>query len=113
MTLCAPGMLSVSIDLAKVRGKSFRAAVWGQAVPACDCGEEAARWLSRFLLQEDVGLRLVYYPLERPAREVRTKNKVFPLTDTIDTVSLFTFLFYFLWTIFSWWQLPIILDANG
>ncbi|XP_033210913.1 mitochondrial amidoxime reducing component 2 [Belonocnema kinseyi] len=85
LTLRAPGMMSVSIDLARVRGKSFRAAVWGQAVHACDCGEEVARWLSRFLLQEDAGLRLVYYPLERPSREVRTKNKAFPLTDTIDT----------------------------
>ncbi|KAL2727345.1 mitochondrial amidoxime-reducing component 1 isoform X1 [Vespula squamosa] len=85
LTLNAPGMMSVSIDLASIRGKSFRAAVWGQAVAACDCGEEAARWLSRFLLQEDTGLRLVYYPLERPSREIREKNRVFPLTETIDT----------------------------
>nr|KAF7427746.1 hypothetical protein H0235_007440 [Vespula pensylvanica] len=85
LTLNAPGMMSVSIDLACIRGKSFRAAVWGQAVAACDCGEEAARWLSRFLLQEDTGLRLVYYPLERPSREIREKNRVFPLTETIDT----------------------------
>lgn len=80
--------MSVSIDLACIRGKSFRAAVWGQAVAACDCGEEAARWLSRFLLQEDAGLRLVYYPLERPSREIREKNKVFSLTESIDTVSI-------------------------
>lgn len=85
LTLRAPGMMAVSIDLARIRGKSFRAAVWGQSVQACDCGEEVARWLSRFLLQEDVGLRLVYYPLDRPSREVRTKNKIFPLTDSIDT----------------------------
>ncbi|XP_051165856.1 mitochondrial amidoxime reducing component 2 [Leptopilina boulardi] len=85
LTLRAPGMMAVSIDLARIRGKSFRAAVWGQAVHACDCGEEVARWLSRFLLQEDVGLRLVYYPLDRPSREVRTKNKIFPLAETIDT----------------------------
>ncbi|KAG7198382.1 hypothetical protein KM043_005773 [Ampulex compressa] len=79
LTLNAPGMLSVSVDLSRLRGKGFRAAVWGQAVPAYDCGEEPARWLSRFLLQEDTGLRLVYYPLERAARDVRTKNKAFPL----------------------------------
>ncbi|XP_015593480.1 mitochondrial amidoxime reducing component 2-like [Cephus cinctus] len=85
LTLKAPGMMAVSVDLAHLRGKGFRAAVWGQAVPACDCGEEPARWLSRFLLQEDTGLRLVYYPLDRPAREVRTKNKAFPLTITADT----------------------------
>lgn len=81
-------MMAVSVDLARLRGKGFRAAIWGQAVSARDCGEEAARWLSRFLLQEDTGLRLVYYPLDRPTRDVRTKNKVFPLAVSEDTVSL-------------------------
>lgn len=95
LTLCAPGMMAVTVDLARMRGKGFRAAVWGQAVPACDCGEEAARWLSRFLLQEDAGLRLVYYPLEKPAREVRAKNKPFPLAVTLDTVSSFLLFIFF------------------
>ncbi|EFN87759.1 MOSC domain-containing protein 1, mitochondrial, partial [Harpegnathos saltator] len=85
LTLRAPGMMSVSVDLAQLRGKGFRAAVWGQAVPACDCGEEPARWLSRFLLQEDVGLRLVYYTLNWSSRDVRQINKGFPLTEAIDT----------------------------
>ncbi|XP_043500666.1 mitochondrial amidoxime-reducing component 1-like isoform X1 [Polistes fuscatus] len=85
ITLNAPGMMSVSIDLARICKKSFRTAVWGQAVPACDCGEEAARWLSRFLLQEDAGLRLVYYPLDKPVREVREKNRIFPLIENVDT----------------------------
>ncbi|RLU24163.1 hypothetical protein DMN91_004373 [Ooceraea biroi] len=69
LTLRAPGMMSMSVELAQLGGKTFRTAVWGQPVLACDCGEEVARWLSRFLLQEDTGLRLVYYPLDRPTRE--------------------------------------------
>ncbi|CAK9825905.1 Mitochondrial amidoxime-reducing component 1 [Anthophora retusa] len=77
LTLSAPGMMSMSIDLSKIKGKGFRVAVWGQAVAACDCGEEPAKWLSRFLLQEDTGFRLVYYPLDSPSREVRTKNRPF------------------------------------
>lgn len=89
LTLRAPGMMSVSVDLAQLRGKGFRVAVWGQAVPARDCGEEVARWLSRFLFQEDAGLRLVYYPLERPVRPVRQRNyNIFPLEETIDMVSI-------------------------
>lgn len=85
LTLRAPGMMSISIDLAQVRGKTFRIAVWGQAVPGRDCGEEVARWLSRFLLQEDTGLRLVYYPLDRPVREVRKRNEnFFPLRSSKD-----------------------------
>ncbi|XP_034196557.2 mitochondrial amidoxime reducing component 2 isoform X2 [Osmia lignaria lignaria] len=80
LTLSGPGMMSVSIDLSRIQGKGFRVAVWGQPVQACDCGEEPARWLSRFILQEDTGFRLVYYPLSYPSREVRKKNKYFPLT---------------------------------
>lgn len=89
LTLCAPGMMSVSVDLAQLRGKGFRAALWGQAVSACDCGEEPARWLSRFLLQEDAGLRLVYYTLDNSSRDARAINKGFPLAEAIDTVSSF------------------------
>jgi len=89
LTLRAPGMMSMSVDLAQLRGKGFRVAVWGQAVPARDCGEEAARWLSRYILQEDTGLRLVYYPLDRPVRPVRERNhKIFPLEEATDTVSI-------------------------
>jgi len=83
-------MMSISIDLAQLCGESFRATVWGQAVPARDCGEEVARWLSHFLLQEDAGLRLVYYPLDRPAKEMHKRNvNFFPLLTTMDTVSTF------------------------
>ncbi|XP_071563833.1 mitochondrial amidoxime-reducing component 1-like isoform X1 [Temnothorax nylanderi] len=85
LTLRAPSMMLVSVDLAQLRGKGFRVAVWGQAVPARDCGEEVARWLSRYLLQEDTGLRLVYYPLERPVRQVRQiDRKAFPLAQPVD-----------------------------
>lgn len=85
LTLRAPGMMSMSVDLSQLRGKSFRVALWGQAVPARDCGEEVARWLSRFILQEDTGLRLVYYPLDQPARTVRQRNhKIFPLEEAQD-----------------------------
>ncbi|XP_017766462.1 PREDICTED: mitochondrial amidoxime reducing component 2 isoform X2 [Eufriesea mexicana] len=80
LTLSAPGMMSVSVDLSRFQSKGFRVAVWGQSVAGCDCGEEAAKWLSRFILQEDTGFRLVYYPLDYPSRKVREKNKKFFLT---------------------------------
>ncbi|CAD6240078.1 GSCOCG00002492001-RA-CDS, partial [Cotesia congregata] len=84
LTLRAPGMMTISIDLAQIGSKTFKAAVWSQSVPACDCGEEVARWLSRFLLQEDTGLRLVYYPLDGPYRDVRENNRGFPLMEKSD-----------------------------
>ena len=78
----------MSIDLSQVKGtKGFRVAVWGQPVSACDCGEEAARWLSRFILQEDTGFRLVYYPLQYPTREIRSRSRTFLVTAD-DTVSI-------------------------
>lgn len=86
LTLSAPGMISLSIDLSRIQGKGFRVAVWGQPVFTRDCGEEAARWLSRFLLQEDTGFRLVYYPLDYPTREIRKSNRQWLLTPD-DTVS--------------------------
>ncbi|XP_058443011.1 mitochondrial amidoxime reducing component 2-like isoform X2 [Malaya genurostris] len=78
MTLSAPGMLDISIDVQRLFAlEPVKASVWGQTVPAVDCGEEVARWLSRFLLSEDFGLRLVFYPYEYSSREVREKNKIF------------------------------------
>ncbi|XP_011268142.2 mitochondrial amidoxime-reducing component 1 isoform X1 [Camponotus floridanus] len=86
LTLRAPDVISISIDLSQLCGKSFRAIIWGDAVLARDCGEEIARWLSRFLLQEDTGLRLVYYPLDRSARKIRKQYlNYFPLLTATDT----------------------------
>ncbi|XP_076276755.1 mitochondrial amidoxime-reducing component 1 isoform X2 [Lasioglossum baleicum] len=77
LTLSAPGMMPMTVDLSRIQGKGFPVAVWGKPVTACDCGEEVARWLSRFILMEDTGFRLVYYPLAGPTRELRQRNKKF------------------------------------
>ncbi|KAG8035747.1 hypothetical protein G9C98_001403 [Cotesia typhae] len=79
LTLRAPGLIDISIDLAYVSSKKLKVVIWDQATPACDCGDKVARWLSQFLLQEDSGLRLVYYPLEKPSRDARKHNQGFPL----------------------------------
>lgn len=84
-------MSPISVDLAKL-GDSLPAILWEKSVSAYDCGDEMARWLSRFLLQQDVGVRLVYYPKNKPAAEPRERDKVFPLFDKADTVSHNNFL---------------------
>ncbi|XP_014297400.1 mitochondrial amidoxime-reducing component 1 [Microplitis demolitor] len=81
LTLSAPGMTNISIDLAEVRNKMLKVVIWGQSTPASDCGDEVARWISRFLVQEDTGFRLVYYPLEKPSRDGRKHNRGFPLIE--------------------------------
>uniref|UniRef100_A0A1Q3FYU5 Putative mosc domain-containing protein 2 mitochondrial n=1 Tax=Culex tarsalis TaxID=7177 RepID=A0A1Q3FYU5_CULTA len=78
MTLSAPGMMDIAVDVKRLFSvEPVKASVWGQTVTAVDCGEELARWLSRFLLSEDFGLRLVFYPLANPTRPVREKNLIF------------------------------------
>ncbi|KAK0177424.1 hypothetical protein PV328_001480 [Microctonus aethiopoides] len=83
LTLEAPGTNKINIDLSHV-GKKFMTSIWSQPVPACDCGDDVAQWLSQFLLQEDTGIRLVYYPLDVPYRDVKIKNKAFPLLGNAD-----------------------------
>lgn len=89
MTLSAAGMMTLTVDIARLLTiDPIKANVWGQIVDAVDAGEEAARWFSRFLLQDDFGLRLVFYPSSVPTREVREKNKIFNTTIPGDTGAL-------------------------
>ncbi|XP_050085129.1 mitochondrial amidoxime-reducing component 1-like isoform X1 [Anopheles aquasalis] len=90
MRLSAPGMLDVEVEVRRLLevGQHESASVWDQPVTAIDCGEEVARWLSRFLLQEDTGLRLVLYPYDRPTRPVRPKNRIHRMLTARDSGAL-------------------------
>ena len=45
--------------------------MWGSPTEGVDCGDEVARWLSRYLLNEDEGLRMLYNANEKmPAKRV-------------------------------------------
>lgn len=78
MTLSAPGMINIEIDITRLYTvPSIKASVWSQEVEVIDAGEEAAQWFSRFILKEDFGLRLVFYPHDYPTRGVREKNQIF------------------------------------
>ncbi|XP_035903049.1 mitochondrial amidoxime reducing component 2-like isoform X2 [Anopheles stephensi] len=89
MTLSAPGMMDIAVNVKQLlETVPGNFSVWDQPVAAVDCGEEVARWLSRFLLSEDFGLRLVYYPLEGPTRPVREKNRIHTLLTARDSGAL-------------------------
>lgn len=79
LTLTAPGMMDHLLDIEDLEYKgTIKATLWGEKVPTVDCGEEVAKWFSRFLLSEDTGLRLVYFPYDTTTRDVRKQNnKVF------------------------------------
>lgn len=88
LSLSAPGMKTISVDLSKVE-KKMKVVIWGDTVPSNDCGEEVAKWLSRYVFERDSGVRLVYYPLDASSRTVSRVNKAFHLFGTSD-LGLFT-----------------------
>lgn len=75
LLLTAPGMINLEVDIQQLQlAEPFNAIVWGQLVEAVDAGEEAARWFSRFLIQDDFGFRFLYYPYPTPSRKVKKKS---------------------------------------
>lgn len=110
LLLTAPGMMDHTLDIKYLENKStINATIWGmfisykfyfiiycfifsyiigEKVPTVDCGEEVAKWFSRFLLSEDVGLRLVYFPYSTTKRDIRKKNNVFQRLSKADSVGL-------------------------
>lgn len=88
MKLCASGMMDIEVNIEELYKKSpIRVTIWNQTIDAIDCGEDVGRWLSRFILSEDFGLRLVFYPGDLPTRNVREKYKIFELSSPEDTVT--------------------------
>ena len=89
MKLSAPGMMDIKVDMKRLAETPVgQASVWSQQVKSIDCGEEVARWFSRYILSEDFGLRLMYYPMDYPTRDVRPKNRVFRTAIADDTVRI-------------------------
>lgn len=76
LTLSAPGMMDISLDFKTLYGTpTNQTIVWDDTVETIDCGEEVARWFSRYVLQEDFGLRLAYFPGKESTRLVRGLRK--------------------------------------
>uniref|UniRef100_A0A182LUB9 MOSC domain-containing protein n=1 Tax=Anopheles culicifacies TaxID=139723 RepID=A0A182LUB9_9DIPT len=71
MYLTAPGMPELQLDMRTLvpGGESAGSIVWGETVDTVDCGNEVARWFSRYLLDKEVGYRLRYYPLAHTSRK--------------------------------------------
>ena len=89
MALNAPGMHQIMIHFEVLKQKTpTQAVVWDESVKVIDAGDGAAHWFSKYILEEESGLRLVYYPSTVPTRDVRVKNKVFDTAIRDDTGSL-------------------------
>lgn len=89
LKLTAPGMNSIEVYFHEMLNREQTTAiVWDERVKVYDAGDDVARWFSRFILQQDSGLRMVFYPLLKPTRDVRQKNKIFDTATREDTGAL-------------------------
>lgn len=81
LILDAPGSPSIEIDIDVVQQSEVnKSYVWQQEVDTLDCGEDVAEWLSRYILGQESGVRLAYYPKTYPTRVVREKNSKFSIS---------------------------------
>lgn len=86
MTLSAPGMPDIQFNISELYAReAIRAKVWGEDVDAADAGDNVAEWFSKFILDGDSGLRLVFYLPSHPTRDVRENNKMFKTAIREDT----------------------------
>ncbi|XP_067635163.1 mitochondrial amidoxime-reducing component 1-like [Eurosta solidaginis] len=70
----APAMETLDLDFSKLAkeapGIDIHTAVFGAKVDAMVCGEKYDKWFSRYILNRESGLRLVYYPYPKAAKPI-------------------------------------------
>lgn len=87
MTLSAPQIKNIEIDISQLYSikNTFHVKVWGDNAECVDCGDDAAKWFSKFILGKDEGLRLVFYPNDEPKPVIGDKKYLFEQADQKDT----------------------------
>jgi uncharacterized protein YcbX len=85
--LNAPGMDEISVDIQKVTDENKKANVrlWKDRADVIDCGNEAAAWFSKYLLDVNEAFRLVYYPSTEPKPVIEPKGYRFKTAERKDT----------------------------
>ncbi|XP_043227601.1 mitochondrial amidoxime-reducing component 1-like [Amphibalanus amphitrite] len=70
MRLSAPGAGTISISFSDVSALNWRreVRVWEDRLPALDCGDEAAAWISAAIPSRSDGARLCWFPDSQTAR---------------------------------------------
>lgn len=87
LSLSAPDMEEIDIDIEKLNksDEKILASVWKDKASVVDCGDEIAKWFSRYILDKDEGVRLVYYQSTDPKPYITKRVKLFPAATGIDT----------------------------
>uniref|UniRef100_A0A1I8PN82 MOSC domain-containing protein n=1 Tax=Stomoxys calcitrans TaxID=35570 RepID=A0A1I8PN82_STOCA len=91
ISITAEGMEPLELDFTKLvreaPGADVHTSVWGAKLDAMLCGEKYDRWFSRYILNKDSGLRLVYYPYQVPVRPTIAQMKREPFLKQEDSGS--------------------------
>lgn len=87
ITLSAPNMADLTLHFSQLRTlDAINSTLWSVPVKSVDCGAEVAKWLSQYIVHSDAGIRLVFYPFEKPSRTVKSPNTRYNKLSSIDTV---------------------------
>lgn len=90
LTVIAPEMKAMVINISKLYElKSLvNVKIWKDDAECVDCGDEAAQWFSKFILGENEGLRLLFYPSGNPKPIINDKKYLFEQAEQKDTGAL-------------------------
>lgn len=87
ITLSSPDSQDISLSFTHLRTmKPVDVSLWNRPVQTVDCGNEVATWLSRFILEQETGMRLVFHPNEKPTRNFKPGNTKYDKLAPIDSV---------------------------
>ena len=93
LIITAEGMEPLELDFSNLAdeapGQDIHTSVFGSKVDAMLCGEKYDKWFSRFILNKDNGLRLVYYPYPKPVRAINSDMAKLPFILNADSVSTY------------------------
>lgn len=90
MTLSAPGMTDFKIEISELykATETTSVTVWRDIADCIDCGDEAGQWFSKYVLGNESGLRLMFYPSSEPKPIIPDKDYLFEQADQSDTGTL-------------------------
>lgn len=76
MTVTAPGMEEININIRNLYASDnfVKITVHKEEANCVDCGDEAAQWFTKYILGENEGLRLVFYPSSEPKPAVKDRK---------------------------------------
>lgn len=87
ITLSASDRLDISLSFTHLKTLGqIDTIIYGHDIQVVDCGNEVAAWISQCILGKESGLRLTFYPNEKPMRQFKAQNIKFNTLTPKDVV---------------------------